>query len=217
LNCGPTIRESRAPNSITSTALIEWSRIGRHRQLSASHALGPTPDIAQNEAVTLALARASQRLSLSNETEASVSDDWVKLPGLFRRSELCDVIEPARPGKRSDDFLCEAAQRDDRDEQLYAIYHRHQITVAGRGESIEPRNAAMLGERLKSFPPIIDLEENFLRLPRLFRRWELKDIVEAGPDFHFEEAGTTEDGTALFAVYRPERSDGSNLAKEMER
>jgi len=53
-----------------------------------------------------------------------MTDDWVKLPGLFRRSELGEVIEPVRPGKRSDDFLCEAVQRDDRGEQLYAVYHR---------------------------------------------------------------------------------------------
>lgn len=52
-----------------------------------------------------------------------------------------------------------------------------------------------------------DRDEEFLRLPGLFRRWELQDVVEAGPDFHFEKAGTTEDGTPLFAVYRRERTN----------
>lgn len=48
--------------------------------------------------------------------------------------------------------------------------------------------------------------DEFLRLPGLFRRWELQDVVEAGPDFHFEEAGTASDGTPLIAVYRREPS-----------
>lgn len=49
--------------------------------------------------------------------------------------------------------------------------------------------------------------DEFLRLPGLFRRWELQDVVEAGPDFHFEETGTTTDGTPLFAVYRREHKE----------
>jgi hypothetical protein len=56
-------------------------------------------------------------------------------------------------------------------------------------------------------PKPTDRDEEFLRLPGLFRRWELQDVVQAGPDFHFEEAGATEDGTPLFAVYRRERND----------
>ena len=46
--------------------------------------------------------------------------------------------------------------------------------------------------------------DQFLRLPGLFRRWELEQVVEPGRDFHLEEAGTTSDGTPLFAVYRRE-------------
>ena len=52
-----------------------------------------------------------------------------------------------------------------------------------------------------------DRDEEFLRLPGLFRRWELHEVVEAGPDFHFEEAGATDDGTPLFAIYRRERTN----------
>ena len=44
------------------------------------------------------------------------------------------------------------------------------------------------------------------RLPGLFRRWELAQIIEAGDDYHIEDAGTASDGTPLYAVYR-HRSD----------
>jgi hypothetical protein len=52
--------------------------------------------------------------------------------------------------------------------------------------------------------PEIESEE-FARLPGLFRRWELEQVVVPGVDFHLEEAGTASDGTPLFAVYRRER------------
>lgn len=42
------------------------------------------------------------------------------------------------------------------------------------------------------------------RLPGLFRRWELGQIIESGEDYHIEDAGKAADGTALFAVYRRE-------------
>jgi hypothetical protein len=31
--------------------------------------------------------------------------------------------------------------------------------------------------------------EDFVRLPGLYRRWELEQVVDAGADFHLEEAG----------------------------
>ena len=40
------------------------------------------------------------------------------------------------------------------------------------------------------------------RLPGLFRRWELAQVIEAGEDYRIEDAGTAADGTALFAVYK---------------
>lgn len=52
--------------------------------------------------------------------------------------------------------------------------------------------------------------EEFLRLPGLFRRWELEQVLEAGADFHLEEAGTTSDGTPLFALCRRERRNTTN-------
>lgn len=46
--------------------------------------------------------------------------------------------------------------------------------------------------------------EEFLRLPGLFRRWEVEQVLDGDHDFHIEEAGTASDGTQLFAVYRRE-------------
>jgi hypothetical protein len=40
------------------------------------------------------------------------------------------------------------------------------------------------------------------RLPGLFRRWELSQVLEAGEDYRIEDAGLAEDGTQLFAVYK---------------
>lgn len=44
--------------------------------------------------------------------------------------------------------------------------------------------------------------EEYLRLPGLFRRWELEQVLEADTDFRLEEAGTASDGTPLLAVYQ---------------
>ena len=46
--------------------------------------------------------------------------------------------------------------------------------------------------------------EQFIRLPGLFRRWEIEQVLVPGSDFHIEEAGDASDGTPLFAVYRRE-------------
>lgn len=41
----------------------------------------------------------------------------------------------------------------------------------------------------------------WLRLPGLFRRHEVSDLIEPGDEFHVEEAGEAADGTTLFAIY----------------
>ena len=46
----------------------------------------------------------------------------------------------------------------------------------------------------------------FTRVPGLFRRWEVEQVLDADHDFHIEEAGTASDGTQLFAVYRREHN-----------
>ena len=44
--------------------------------------------------------------------------------------------------------------------------------------------------------------KDFIRLPGLFRRWEIDQVLESGSDFHIEDAGETSDGSPLFAVYQ---------------
>ena len=58
--------------------------------------------------------------------------------------------------------------------------------------------------------------DDFVRLPGLFRRWELEQVLDPGADFHLEEAGESSDGTPLVAVYRRERAtpNNSNTHKE---
>ena len=53
-------------------------------------------------------------------------------------------------------------------------------------------------------------DDDFVRLPGLFRRWELEQVVDPGADFHLEDAGEASDGTPLFAVYRRERTQTSS-------
>jgi hypothetical protein len=47
--------------------------------------------------------------------------------------------------------------------------------------------------------------EDFLRLPGLFRRWEIEQVIDGSDEFHISAAGATEDGAELFTVYYRER------------
>lgn len=40
------------------------------------------------------------------------------------------------------------------------------------------------------------------RVPGLFRRWELEDVIEAGHEYRVEEAGRDDSDSPLFALYR---------------
>jgi hypothetical protein len=53
-------------------------------------------------------------------------------------------------------------------------------------------------------PTVAAADEDYRRLPGLYRRWELERVIEPGVDFRIEEAGTASDGTPLYAVYRRE-------------
>lgn len=53
-------------------------------------------------------------------------------------------------------------------------------------------------------PTPAERPEEFIRLPGLFRRWEFQEVIEAGKDFHIEDAGIAADGTPLFQVFRRE-------------
>jgi hypothetical protein len=52
----------------------------------------------------------------------------------------------------------------------------------------------------------IDEDDDFVRLPGLFRRWEIEQVVDPNAEFHIEGAGTAFDGTDLFAVYRRDKA-----------
>ena len=62
--------------------------------------------------------------------------------------------------------------------------------------------------------PIPLLPSELYRIPGLFRRWELAEVLEPGNDYHLEDAGTTSDGTPLIAVYRSEVLDEETAAEE---
>lgn len=42
----------------------------------------------------------------------------------------------------------------------------------------------------------------YRRLPGLYRRWELAELLQPGEDYHLERAGFSSDGAPLYAVYR---------------
>ena len=47
----------------------------------------------------------------------------------------------------------------------------------------------------------IPADHQLHRLPGLFRRWELGQVIKTGTDYRIEDAGSASDGTPLFAVY----------------
>ena len=46
--------------------------------------------------------------------------------------------------------------------------------------------------------------DHFIRLPGLFRRWELEQVIEGSDEFHISAATSTAEGTELFIVYHRE-------------
>ena len=62
-------------------------------------------------------------------------------------------------------------------------------------EGREPRTGTDMHEHHSS--PAAEL----VRLPGLFRRWELPEVVKDHHAFRIEEAGLHEDGTPLLAIY----------------
>ena len=57
------------------------------------------------------------------------------------------------------------------------------------------------------YDPIPILPRELYRIPGLFRRWELAQLLEPGEDYHLEDAGATSDGTPLIAVFRSVTTD----------
>ena len=44
-------------------------------------------------------------------------------------------------------------------------------------------------------------DAHFLRLPGVFRRWEIEQVIEIGHEFVIDDAGAAADGTRLYAVF----------------
>jgi|GEM_PF-4219112 len=44
----------------------------------------------------------------------------------------------------------------------------------------------------------------FVRVPGLFRMWEIQDLVTDQSDLQVEPSGTTDDGTPVFIVFKRE-------------
>ena len=49
---------------------------------------------------------------------------------------------------------------------------------------------------------IIADPEDFVRLPGLFRDWEVERVAQPERDFHAERFGSLLDGSPIFVVYR---------------
>lgn len=46
--------------------------------------------------------------------------------------------------------------------------------------------------------------DDFRRLPGLYRRWELADVLQPNRQYRIEDAGCTDDGAPLLAVFEAE-------------
>jgi len=44
--------------------------------------------------------------------------------------------------------------------------------------------------------------KRYVRLPGLYRRWEMEQVIEAGFEYRVEEWGKDASGCELFALYR---------------
>ena len=71
--------------------------------------------------------------------------------------------------------------------------------------------AAVYGDRALMSETLTAASHELRRLPGLFRRWELAQVIEVGEDYRIEDAGTAGDGTALFAVYKAVASPLSDM------
>ena len=124
------------------------------------------------------------------------------------------------------------AVRQDGDDLVEAITHafgavvrRHLPQGAGKSKTmnsttcLRPHPAiAELLEQIGQTPatttaPTTPMfgDDEWLRLPGLFRRWEIEQVIDREHDFYIEDAGQCVDGTSLLAIYtrshEPRRND----------
>ncbi len=107
---------------------------------------------------------------------------------------------------------------------LGAIADRHLSDRSGRSRAMAPSSS---NARLQPHPAIEKLlarigvppapspaatelasevdrheaDEEWLRLPGLFRRWEFAEVIDAGDEYLVQQAGHDESGGSLFAIY----------------
>jgi hypothetical protein len=57
--------------------------------------------------------------------------------------------------------------------------------------------------QMQPLPPGVPMPkpDEFIRVPGLFQRCELQQVIKPGPEFYLEPGGKLTDGTQLFAVY----------------
>lgn len=72
--------------------------------------------------------------------------------------------------------------------------------VDGLCHSDAPKNSSPIGETNSMHDHNIP-HETLQRLPGLFRRWELSELLKVQGRYQIEDAGTHADGTPLFAVF----------------
>ncbi|AKF85053.1 hypothetical protein MFUL124B02_08680 [Myxococcus fulvus 124B02] len=80
---------------------------------------------------------------------------------------------------------------------LHLISHHVRVVSVEEGRGVSAGRACRCCECAE--------DNDYVRMPGLFRRWELEHLVDTEADFNVEPAGCTADGTELFAVYRRER------------
>lgn len=84
--------------------------------------------------------------------------------------------------------------------------------VDGFCHSDTPKNSASIG-KTNSMKDRDMPHETLQRLPGLFRRWELAELLKVQGRYQIEDAGTHADGTPLFAVFE---SDWAGETSEVD-
>ena len=64
-------------------------------------------------------------------------------------------------------------------------------------------------ERDRTQPAETENNDEFIRLPGLFRRFELEQVINFDDEFQYEPAGRTAEGTGLISIYRRPKQAGA--------
>jgi hypothetical protein len=74
--------------------------------------------------------------------------------------------------------------------------------------------SGLVRDTLRLPDPLVD--QQLVRLPGLFVRWELEPLIEPGVEYHIEPAGRLREGTDLFAVFE-KRDSAQTGSSDMQR